>query len=114
MHIVQIPQLPLDSIPLTAVCFRLNLMNVPSPEQKNNARYAAVRARMKDPKVGFKMLATKGARHAHASILAQGRKLCAEAIAARKRNAAARRLAKQQDAELGRQWRSSSTDLTGI
>jgi hypothetical protein len=83
------------------------------PDQKNSERYASVRERMRN---GFarKMNRAKGARHAHASILAQGRKLCAEAIAARKRNAAARRLAKQQDAELGRQWRSSSTDLTGI
>ena len=69
---------------------------------------------MSDPKVGFKMLATKGARHAHKSILAQGRKLCEEATAARKRNAAARREAKKNDASLGKQWRVSSIDMTGV
>jgi len=58
-----------------------------------------------------KMRRQKGAKHAHASILAAGRKLCAEANEARRRNCAARREAKKRAAILGAASRVSFADL---
>jgi hypothetical protein len=63
--------------------------------------------------IGRKLRRIKGAKHANASMLAQGRVLCSEANEAHKRNAAARREAKARDAET-KAWRSSSTDMTGV
>ena len=68
---------------------------------------------MSDPRVGFKMLSTKGARHAHKSILAQGRKLCEEANVARRANAARRREEKAKQALLGPSWRYGNTSQNG-
>jgi hypothetical protein len=93
-------------------------MNVVSQDPDKKQRWASVIARMSNPSFPRKMLRIKGARHAHKTILAQGRKLCAEANEARRRNAAARREAKAKQAKLtelhGEAWRVGSADMSGI
>jgi hypothetical protein len=84
-------------------------MIVVSPNDPKPERYSFQRANF-NPR---KMLRIKGARHGHATILAQGRKLCVEANEARRRNAAARREAKLKDQQ-GKAWRSSTSEITGI
>jgi len=58
-----------------------------------------------------KMRRQKGAKHANAKMLAAGRKLCAEANEARRRNCAARREAKKRESILGVASRVSFADL---
>jgi hypothetical protein len=81
--------------------------HVPYPSSKRIDRYASLRARMSDPAVGRKYFAIKGARGTHKAILAQGRKLCAEANAATKAK-------RERELNVGKQWRYGQSDLTGI
>jgi hypothetical protein len=72
---------------------------------------------MSNPANVRKMISTKGARHAHKVILAQGRKLCEEANVARRANAARRReekaaLKAQELAMPG--WRYGGADMGGV
>ena len=60
-----------------------------------------------------KMLRIKGARHAHRTILAQGRKLCAEATAQRILNRAREKQQASEQAKMeqatGSKWRVTNT-----
>jgi hypothetical protein len=71
-----------------------------------------------DPKlrslIGKRLRAIKRAKLSNASQLAAGKVLCAEALAAKMANYHARQAAKQADVSLGKQWRSQSTDMTGV
>jgi hypothetical protein len=77
---------------------------------ENRTRYAAVCERMADGSEGRRMRRTKGARHAHAAMRAQGRTPGDEGRAVIAWNREARR----RDTEQGNGWRHGQTNLTGI
>ena len=79
------------------------------PDEKRT-RYAAIRERMADGYEGSLMRRIKGARHAHASMRAQGRTPGNEGRAAIASNRATRR----RDKEEGKGWRVGHADLSGI
>lgn len=74
-------------------------------------RYASIRERMADGSEGRRMRRVRGARAAHASMLAQGRTPGDEGRAAIKRNLEARRLNPEQDEHPRVGYTESSQDM---
>ena len=72
-----------------------------------------MRARMNDGVTPRKMLQAKAARGLHRYLRSVGRVPGAEATAAHKANAAARRALKAKELELGPSWRYGNTTQNG-
>jgi hypothetical protein len=68
---------------------------------ETHVRYATIRKRMADGTEGARMRRAKGARHAHASIRAQGRTPGDEGRAAIARNRETRKFVKEREEKCG-------------